>query len=312
MAGEQNGGVAGDSPAAGPVVGFVGLGNMGRPMADRVVAAGFELVGYDRAGSAERCPEGARPASDLGDVAAAAELVLVSVPDGAASLAVATGLAALPADQRRVAAVVDLSTIGPEAAAQAAAVLGAAGIAYADGPVSGGTSGARAGTVSLMFSGPADVANRYRPVLAAISSNVFPVGDRPGQGQAMKLVNNVLSATALAAAAEALAFGRSQGLDLALMLDVLNVSSGRSSATDDKFPNRVVTGTYDAGFTTTLMAKDVSLLAAEAARAGTRRELIEAVVARWRAVDDDLAGVDFTRIWPWTLGIPEFEEPGPH
>lgn len=293
MAGEQG-------PVTGFVVGFVGLGNMGRPMADRVAAAGFELVGYDRAGTEERCPEGARPAPDLGEVAAAAELVLVSVPDGAASLAVAQGLAAVPADRRRVAAVVDLSTIGPAAAAEAAAVLAGAGIAYADGPVSGGTSGARAGTVSLMFSGPDDVLNRYRPVLAAISSNVFHVGDRPGQGQAMKLVNNVLSATALAATAEALAFGRSQGLDLALMLDVLNVSSGRSSATDDKFPNRVVTGTYDAGFTTTLMAKDVSLLAAEAARAGTRRDLIEAVVARWRAVDADLAGADFTRIWPWT------------
>ncbi len=299
MAGEQGDGAG---SGAAPVIGFVGLGNMGRPMADRVVAAGFELVGYDRAGSAERCPDGARPVSGLDEVAAGAELVLVSVPDGAASVAVATGLAAVAAEGRRVAAVVDLSTIGPAAAAEAAAVLGGAGIAYADGPVSGGTSGARAGTVSLMFSGPDHLLSRYRPVLAAISSNVFHVGDRPGQGQAMKLVNNVLSATALAATAEALAFGRSQGLDLALMLDVLNVSSGRSSATDDKFPNRVVTGTYDAGFTTTLMAKDVSLMAAEAARAGTRRDLIEAVVARWRAVDDDLAGADFTRVWPWTLG----------
>ena len=301
MAGEQGPGSGGAEVAVGFAVGFVGLGNMGRPMADRVAAAGFELIGYDRAGTAERCPEGARAASDLAEVAAAAELVLVSVPDGAASLAVAQGLAAVPAERRRVAAVVDLSTIGPAAAAEAAAVLAGAGVAYADGPVSGGTSGARAGTVSLMFSGPDEVLNRHRPVLAAISSNVFHVGDRPGQGQDMKLVNNVLSATALAATAEALAFGRSQGLDLALMLDVLNVSSGRSSATDDKFPNRVVTGTYDAAFTTTLMAKDVSLLAAEAARAGTRRDLIEAVVARWRAVDADLAGADFTRIWPWTM-----------
>ena len=229
-------------------------------------------------------------------------MVLVSVPDGAASKAVAAGLAAVPADRRRVATVIDLSTIGPGAAAEAAATLAEAGIAYADGPVSGGTSGARAGTVSLMFAGPVDLLDRYRPVLAAISANVFHVGHQPGQGQAMKLVNNVLSAAALAVTSEALAFGRSQGLDLALMLDVLNVSSGRSSATDDKFPNRVVTGTYDAGFSSTLMAKDVTLMAAEAARAGTQRHLIEAIVARWRAVDDDLAGADFTRIWPWTVG----------
>ena len=110
--------------------------------------------------------------------------------------------------------------------------------------MSGGAAGAAAGTISLMFAGPDAVLDAHRPVFEAIAGNIFHVGTKPGQGQAMKLLNNFLSATALASTSEALAFGRAHGLDLAMMVDVLNVSSGRNSATVDKFPRRVLTGTY--------------------------------------------------------------------
>ena len=113
----------------------------------------------------------------------------------------------------------------------------------------------------------------------------------------MKLLNNVLSATALAATSEALAFGVAQGLDLATMVDVLNVSTGRNSATVDKFPNRVLTGAYDAGFHTALMAKDVRLFLASAARAGTARSIATSVRAVWDEADAALPGSDFTEIW---------------
>jgi 3-hydroxyisobutyrate dehydrogenase-like beta-hydroxyacid dehydrogenase len=198
--------------------------------------------------------------------------------------------------------VIDLSTVGPAVAAEAAGALAAIGVAYADGPVSGGTAGARAGTVSLMFGGPAELLEAHRPVLAAISSNIFHIGPEPGQGQAMKLLNNFLSATALAATSEALAFGSANGLDLALMIDVLNVSTGRNSATVDKFPNRILSGTYDAGFHTALMAKDVRLLASEAAAAGTHRTLVEAVLDVWAATDEALPASDFTQIWQHVSG----------
>ncbi len=140
-----------------------------------------------------------------------ADTTFVSVPDGKATLAIAHDLAA--AADRRVTTVVDLSTVGPAVAEEAAALLAGAGIAYVDGPVSGGVAGARAGTISLMFGGPADVLDAHRPVLEAFAGNVFHVGERAGQGQAMKLLNNFLSATALAATSEALAFGEAHGLE---------------------------------------------------------------------------------------------------
>ena len=242
--------------AAPVVVGFVGLGNMGRPMATHVAAAGFPLVCFDAAGTDERLPSGANAADDVAVVVAGADTVLLSLPDGAVVARVVDEIVAAPS--RRVTTVIDLSTVGPAAAETAATRLAACGVMYVDGPVSGGTAGARARTISLMFGGPVEVLAAHRTLLDAFAGNVFHVGERAGQGQAMKLLNNVLSAAALAATSEALAFGVAQGLDPATMLAVLNVSTGRNSATVDKFPNRILTGTYDAGFHTALMAKDVT------------------------------------------------------
>jgi 3-hydroxyisobutyrate dehydrogenase len=210
-------------------------------------------------------------------------------------MAIAHDLAA--ATDRRVTTVVDLSTVGPAVAEEAEELLAGTGITYVDGPVSGGVAGARAGTISLMFGGPAEVLDAHRAVLAAFAGNVFHVGTRAGQGQAMKLLNNYLSATALAATSEALAFGAANGLDLATMIDVLNVSTGRNSATVDKFPNRVMTGTYDAGFHTALMAKDLRLYVEMVERSGTTKDVGAAVSAVWQAADASMPGSDFTEIW---------------
>ena len=284
------------TPVLNPaVLGFVGLGNMGRPMATRIAAAGFELVCFDAAGTGDRLPPGSSEAKSVADVAATADTIFVSVPDGKASLAVAHDIAAAP--ERRATTVVDLSTVGPAAAEEAAALLASAGISYVDGPVSGGVAGARAGTVSLMFGGPSDVLEVHRPILEAFAGNVFHVGEKAGQGQAMKLLNNFLSATALAATSEALAFGEANGLALPVMLDVLNVSTGRNSATVDKFPNRVLTGTYDAGFHTALMAKDLRLYVEMVSRSGTAGEVGSAVSSVWQAADAEMPGSDFTEIW---------------
>ena len=137
----------------------------------------------------------------------------------------------------------------------------------------------------------------HRPVLDAIAGNVFHVGTRAGQGQAMKLLNNFLSATALAATSEAIAFGVAEGLDMSVMLDVLNVSTGRNSATADKFPNRIMTGSYDAGFHTRLMAKDVRLFLDSVARTGTAAAVAESVSDVWQRADAAMPGSDFTQIW---------------
>ncbi len=282
------------------VVGFVGLGNMGHPMATNVARAGFDLICFDAAGTVERLPDGARAADDLAAVFAGADTVLLSVPDGAATRAIVDEIIA--ADVRRVTTVVDLSTVGPQIAGEVAERLHDVGVTYNDGPVSGGVAGARAATISMMFAGPADILDANRPILEAIAGNVFHVGTRAGQGQAMKLLNNYLSATALAATSEAIAFGMAEGLDMGVILEVLNVSTGRNSASVDKFPNRVVTGTYDAGFHTRLMAKDVRLFLDSVARTGTTAAVAASVSDVWQRADEAMPGSDFTQIWQFVSG----------
>ena len=282
------------------VVGFVGLGNMGQPMATNVARAGFDLVCFDAAGTQERLPDGATAAASLAEVFARADTVLLSVPDGAATCAIVDEIVATA--NRHVTTVVDLSTVGPQVAGEVAERLQTIGVTYTDGPVSGGVAGARAATISMMFAGPADVLEANRPVLDAIAGNVFHVGTRAGQGQAMKLLNNYLSATALAATSEAIAFGVAEGLDMGVILDVLNVSTGRNSASADKFPNRVVTGSYDAGFHTRLMAKDVRLFLDSVGRAGTAATVAASVSDVWRRADEAMPGSDFTQIWQFVSG----------
>lgn len=280
--------------ARGPI-GFVGLGRMGQPMAGNIAAAGFDLIGYDIAGTEARLPAGARAADSLAVLADEAEVVFLSVPDGSASAAVARGLVAHPGRTRLA---VDLSTIGPAAAREVAALLATAGIDYADAPVSGGRSGAIAATVALMWAGDRDAFDRYRPVLDSFTGNAFHVGDAPGQGQAVKLLNNFLSATAMAATSEAVLFGLAQGLPMARILEVVNVSSGRNTASADKFPHRVLTGSFDAGFTAALMAKDVQLYRDQVALTGTPDRLGSVVGDLWNACAAAGDGsTDFTHVF---------------
>ncbi|MDP6353280.1 MAG: NAD(P)-dependent oxidoreductase [Alphaproteobacteria bacterium] len=279
-------------------IGFIGLGNMGAPMSANLAKSGHGLVVYDAAGTASRAPAGARPANGVAGVAAAAETVLLSLPDGAAVAAVVAEIADAPGRAARV--VVDHSTIGIAAAEGVQARLAAAGIGYLDAPVSGGVSGAEAGSLALMASGDKALFDRLDPLLAPIAANRFYVGARPGQAQAMKLLNNFLAATAICATSEAIAFGTRQGLDLALMLDVLNASSGQNTATSDKFSRRVLTGTYDAGFTIDLLTKDVRLYLEQVAKTGTRDAVGGTVGATLEAVLDAMPGADITRIYSYT------------
>jgi 3-hydroxyisobutyrate dehydrogenase len=281
-------------------IGFIGLGNMGRPMADNIAAAGFDLVCFDAAGTDERLPVGAQAAGSAQQVFAMADTAMISVPDGAVTTALIEQLE--QARDRRTTTVIDLSTVGPMIARACAARLEPLGVTYCDGPVSGGVAGARAATISLMFAGPSAVLDAHRTLFEAIAGNVFHVGELAGQGQAMKLLNNFLSAVALAATSEAIAFGAAEGLDMQVMLEVLNVSTGRNSATYDKFPNRVVTGTYDAGFHTRLMAKDVALFLQSVADAGTGDTVASAVGHVWAAADAAMPGSDFTEIWKFVAG----------
>ena len=182
-------------------------------------------------------------------------------------------------------------------------LLSAAGIGYVDAPVSGGVAGARARTLSVMYAGPAFLCEAVEPVLAGLSDRRRRVGDVAGQGQALKLANNFLSAVALAATSEAVSFSVSMGLEMEVMLEVLNASSGQSQATTDKFPNHVLTGRYSAGFANTLMAKDLRLyLEAAEARPDATRKIGALTASVWERFAEAEPGADFTRIYPFLAG----------
>lgn len=282
--------------SAPKAIGFVGLGQMGQPMAANIAKAGYSLLCFDSAGTAERVPEKAVAASSLTQVIQSVETAFLSLPDGKIVNAVAAEIAAVP--DKRCKIVVDLSTIGPDPARQAAATLAEAGITYVDAPVSGGRAGAIKGTISLMWAGPKAEFDRHIDILKAFSGNPFHVGDKPGLGQTLKVANNFLSATAMVATSEAVLFGLSQGLDMKTMLDVLNVSSGQNTAVSDKFPNRILPGTFDGGFFAELQNKDVQLYYENAVKAGTPTRIGKEVSGVWgRAVEAFEPKTDFTRIY---------------
>jgi 3-hydroxyisobutyrate dehydrogenase-like beta-hydroxyacid dehydrogenase len=276
-------------------VGFVGLGAMGAHMAARLLDAGHELAVFDTRAEAI-APHAARGAQACASPAAVADVaatLLVSLPTPDVVAAVAGEL--LGGGAMRT--YVDLSTTGPLVAAEVAGRLRDAGVACLDAPVSGGVAGAEAGTLTIMAAGDEAVFDRVRPLLEALGRNVVLVGAEPGQGQLAKIVNNLLSASAIAITAEALTLGVRGGLSARTLLDVLNSSSGRNTASADKFPRHVLPRTFGAGFRLELMNKDVQLCLAEARRQGVPMALGEAVGELWELAERTLPeGADCTEI----------------
>ncbi len=275
-------------------IGFIGLGRMGGPMTARLVNAGERVIGFDAAGTAARLPAGAEGADSVAELAARTETVFLSLPDGPISEAVCAQIAA--AEPRATRTVVNLSTVGVESAQRCERVLQPGGVGYLDAPVSGGVAGARNGTLSIMVGGDAARLESVQPLLAVLSKRTFHVGTETGQGQAMKLLNNYASAAALAATSEAVVFGVRMGLDLVQMVEVLNASTGSSSASTDKFPRSIVPRTYDYGFAAAMMTKDVRLYRESAEAAGSPHELADTLTRVWEQFLEAEPQADFTAI----------------
>lgn len=250
-------------------LGFIGVGAMGGPMAGRLLDAGYALTICDLndAAAAPLVAKGATRVATPRDVADIQQTILVSLPTPDVVHAVALGDDGL-AGGSALKDYVDLSTTGSVMAIKVAEGLEASGINVLDCPVSGGVRGAEAGTLALMMSGPQALSDRARPILEHIGRNLFYIGETRGAGQTMKLANNFLSAIGTVATSEAVTLGVKAGLDPAVMLDVLNASSGRNSATEDKFPKSVLTGTYDKSMAQRLLLKDVRLCTDEAEALG--------------------------------------------
>ena len=278
-------------------IGFIGLGNMGFHMARRLVEAGHRLVVNDtRPEAVTRLTDmGAQAATSPAEIADKVETVIASLPTPDIVHAVATGPGGVIEGQR-VRRFIDTSTTGSAMAKRIFARLAERDIVQIDSPVSGGVTGAAKGTLAVMASGPRQEVSIVEPALA-VFGKVFFIGEQPGDGQTMKLANNFLSATAMAATAEAMVMGVKAGLDPRVMLDVINSGTGRNTATEHKFPKIILPRTFDLGFTNGLMIKDVKLCLSEAGNLGVPMQVAEAVMRLLQQACDEMgADADLTTI----------------
>jgi len=270
-------------PGTGPV-GFIGVGNMGRRMAANLAAAGFPLVVRDSDPGAQQQfidAHGGTPGNSPRDFAGT-RVVVTMLPDGTAVREAILGWqGGIAAALKPGAVVLDMSSAAPVGTQQLAADLAPAGIRVVDAPVSGGIARAETGTLSLMVGGrDEDAFALVRPLLETLGERIFRTGPI-GSGHAMKALNNFLGGAAYVAAAEALAIGKEFGLDPAVMLDVVNTSTGRSFTSEVVFTGDVITGRYGTGFALGLLAKDVGIAAGLAESVGISAPALDLVRRRW-------------------------------
>jgi 3-hydroxyisobutyrate dehydrogenase-like beta-hydroxyacid dehydrogenase len=241
---------------------------MGGPMSGRLAAAGHEVHVFDPSAEALQAATaaGAKAASSAQDVGSKADIVFISLPTPDVVNKVVLGEGGI-ASGSRVKTVVDLSTTGPGMAGRVAKGLEEHKIAWIDAPVSGGIAGAKGGTLAVMASGPKDAFAIAEPLLKTLGK-LFYVGEKAGLAQVAKLANNLMAASALVITSEAVVMGVKAGLDPKVLIDIINVSSGRNSASQDKFPRSVLPRTFDFGFATGLSYKDVRLCIDEAEAMG--------------------------------------------
>ncbi|MEJ0016105.1 MAG: NAD(P)-dependent oxidoreductase [Acetobacteraceae bacterium] len=276
-------------------IGFLGLGQMGAAIAERLEGDDVRLHVFDP-NPVATAPFVLRGAVDQPSAAAVAQSVPIAfacLPNGTVSERVAAEVAQSTA----LRIYVEMSTIGGAAMARIAQALSPQGITVVDCPISGGPKGARAGTLSVIAAGPSAALDDIRPLLARIGKNVFEVGERPGQAQLMKLVNNLINAANMATAFEALVLGAKGGLDPDLMVDVINASTGRNSATQDKVPRAILPGTFDYGAKLSTMVKDVTLGLQEAEALGVPMWVHETAGQLWRfGMTQGLGEADITAL----------------
>jgi 3-hydroxyisobutyrate dehydrogenase len=277
-------------------IGFIGIGNMGSRMAAHLVRAGHPVTVFDLATERARqfaSEHQARATERLADLAADADAVITMLPSGRevrdAVLDMQGG--ALASNLRRGSIVIDMSSAAPVGTRELGAELAKRGIGLVDAPVSGGITGAEKATLAIMIGGEPDAIARARPVLERMGNRLFEVGGL-GCGHAMKCLNNFLAGTSFAAASEAVRVGREFGLDPKTMIDVINVSTGRSFATDVVMKEHVVNEKFATGFALGLLTKDVGIAADLAEQMGAHAPIVELIRDLYRGASDGLGGAE--------------------
>ncbi len=277
-------------------IGFIGLGAMGRPMAVNLARTGQALVVCDVNPTATEilAQRGAEVADSIYTVADKAGIVLACMP----SVAIAQQVVDEAADGSAIRGFVNLGTTGSKFSKAAAEKLNAKGIAYLDAPISGGPPGAEAATLSIMCSGDKATFEAAEAGLAAMSAKLTYLGEKPGAAQTMKLVNNIMSFCNLVAASEAFTLGAKAGLDPEQMVEVINASSGRNSASMDKIPKAVLPRSFDYGGANYIIEKDLELWRQEAEAYEVPAYMGNLVRTLYRQmIAEEGRDTDFTRIF---------------
>jgi len=291
-------------------IAFIGLGMMGRPMASRLVEAGFKLRVFDTSQKAVSDFVGAHPAAlataSAKAAAQGADALITMLPDGKiVRQAVLEGRDPAVEGLSAGALVLDMSSSNPVDTQKLARDLAARGVALLDAPVSGGVKRAIDGSLSIIVGGATADLERARPAIAAMGKTITLCGP-VGAGHALKALNNYLSASSLVAMCEALVVGEAFGLDPGTMIDVFNTSSGMSNSTQVKGRQQIVSRAFAAGFTTSLMIKDLRTAGDVATHLKLKMPNLEQAVAYWAAATDKLGkSADHTEIFRYTEMLAE-------
>jgi len=298
----ETGTAAGAATTHTAKVGLVGVGNMGSPMAANLRKAGWRVTVYDvdlQKASEFATAHGASAAGSLADLGKNCDVVITMLPDGFVVRRVVMGAKAgddcLLTGLARGATIIDMSSSAPVGTRELGKDLQQHGIRLIDAPVSGGVKGAVAGTLAIMIGGDKAVADFCDAVLAAIGRR-FYVGTL-GSGHAAKVLNNLVSAAGLAAAAEAVLVGERFGIDPQTLVNVLNASTGRNNSTENKFAQFILNGKFNSGFALGLMAKDLALAMEVAEACDVPARLGHACLDLWKNAEQSLGGAaDHTEI----------------
>lgn len=241
-------------------IGFVGLGAMGRPMASNILKAGYSLTVCDVVAAAveDMKARGAKAANGPKEVALNSDVVLISLPNSSIVEEVVSDKEGLLTGSHQGQILIDLSSVTPSHTKKMASLAAAQGVDYLDAPVSGGVSGADAGTLTIMVGGEKTALDRCQEVLQVIGKKIYHVGP-VGSGDVIKLVNNLLLGVNMVAVAEAMTLGVKAGIDPQVLFEIISSSSGRSYALEAKVPNFVLKGKFDPGFTVNLQYKDLEM-----------------------------------------------------
>jgi 3-hydroxyisobutyrate dehydrogenase len=271
----------------GATIGFFGLGNMGKPMAGRLVNAGYTLLVHDvveaaTAGFLKTHP--AAKAASAEDIAKTADVIVLILPNGdivrELLLGRSVGHPTLVSRMRPGTIIVDMSSSAPFGTRDLGAALHTSGIHLIDAPVSGGVARARTGKLAVMTGGEPEIVEAFTPIMMQMCGAHIHVGPL-GSGHAMKALNNYVSAAGLTAATEALRVAQLFGIDGQRAIDALNASSGRNNSTENKLSQFVLSESFDSGFSIGLMNKDLGIASELTARLGVDAPLQKSLRTIW-------------------------------